>query len=194
MAPQWEGVEPCRQQLGRSQLCQLLSIGEVMIQINGQYELADFKKAQALHARRGRLATWGVYYVIGLMALITGVGGVLAIMGRFPWSYVLISALVLGAFVIVRFVVVPRQLTRVFTQQKDLSAPFEMTLTDQEFSMRNEFGESHLPWDSFVKWKEDKEMLLLYRSDVMFQMLPKRLLHSDGELGYVLSRLRQTNG
>jgi hypothetical protein len=56
-----------------------------MIQINGQYELADFKKAQALHARRGRLATWGVYYVIGLMALITGVGGVLAIMGRFPW-------------------------------------------------------------------------------------------------------------
>ena len=165
-----------------------------MIQINGQYELADFKKAQALHARRGRLATWGVYYVIGLMALITGVGGVLAIMGRFPWSYVLISALVLGAFVIVRFVVVPRQLTRVFTQQKDLSAPFEMTLTDQEFSMRNEFGASHLPWDSFVKWKEDKEMLLLYRSDVMFQMLPKRLLHSDGELGYVLSRLRQTNG
>jgi hypothetical protein len=89
---------------------------------------------------------------------------------------------------------VARQLTRVFTQQKDLSAPFEMTLTDQEFSMRNEFGESHLPWDSFVKWKEDKEMLLLYRSDVMFQMLPKRLLHSDGELGYVLSRLRQTNG
>ena len=84
MAPQWEGVEPCRQQLGRSQLCQLLSIGEAMIQINGQYELADFKKAQALHARRGRLATWGVYYVIGLMALITGVGGVLAIMGRFP--------------------------------------------------------------------------------------------------------------
>jgi hypothetical protein len=165
-----------------------------MIQINGQYELADFKKAQALHARRGRLATWGVYYVIGLMALITGVGGVLAIMGRFPWPYVLISVLVLGAFVIVRFVVVPRQLTRVFTQQKDLSAPFEMTLTDQEFSMRNEFGESHLPWDSFVKWKEDKEMLLLYRSDVMFQMLPKRLLHSDGELGYVLSRLRQTNG
>jgi len=128
------------------------------------------------------------------MALITVVGGVLAIMGRFPWSYVLIAALVLGAFVIARFVVVPRQLSRVFTQQKDLSAPFEMNLSDQEFSMRNEFGESHLPWDSFVKWKEDKEMLLLYRSDVLFHMLPKRLLHSDDELGYVLNRLRQSKG
>jgi hypothetical protein len=165
-----------------------------VIQIKGQYELADFKKAQALHARRGRLATWSLYYVIGLMALIAVMGGVLAIMGRFPWSYVLISALVLGAFVIARSVVVPRQLTRVFTQQKDLSAPFEMTLTDQEFSVRNEFGESHLPWDSFVKWKEDKEMLLLYRSDVMFHMLPKRLLRSDSDLGYVLGRLRRSKG
>ena len=162
-----------------------------MIQIKGQYELADFKKAHALHARRGRLATWGLYYVIGVMAFVTVAGGVLAIMGRFPWSNVLISALVLGLFVIVRFVLMPRQLKRIFTQQKDLSAPFEMTLTDQEFAMRNEFGESHLPWDSFVKWREDKEMLLLYRSDVIFHMVPKRLLRGDGELGYVLDRLEQ---
>jgi len=165
-----------------------------MIEISGRYELADFRKAQALHARRGKVATWSAYYVMGVMALIAVVGGVLAIMGRFPWSYVLISALALAAVVIVRFVVVPRQLKRIFAQQKDLSSPFEMTLTDQEFTMRNEFGESHLPWDSFVKWREDKEMLLLYRSDVVFHMLPKRLLRSDDELGYVLGRLRQSRG
>lgn len=164
-----------------------------MIQIKGQYDFADFKKAQKLHSQQSRLSTWIGYYVIGVLVLATFGGGVLAITGLLPWSIEVYPALFLGVYVLFQFVVIPHQLARVFNQQKDLSAPFEMELNDHEFSLKNQFGASHLPWNNFVKWKENKDILLLYRSDIMFNLLPKRLFRNEGELQYVLEKLRQNN-
>ena len=164
-----------------------------MIKIQGQYELADYKKAHKLHAYRGRLYSWGNYYVIGLLIFGTVGGSLLAIANVLPWSIVFYPALILGIYVLVQFVIVPQQLKRVFNQQKDFTAPFEIELSDGEFSLKNQFGTSHLPWNAFVKWKEDKEILLLYRSDIMFNLLPKRLLSNEGEFEYVREKLRQNN-
>jgi hypothetical protein len=162
-----------------------------MVKIKGKYEFVDFKKAQALHARRGRLTIYLTYSVIGIMAIVTLVGIMFAISGEWPWAYVEIPALIIGAYVVFNFILFPSQLKRVFMQQKDLSAPFEMELTDNAFSLENELGASRLPWNTCVKWKEDRDMLLLYRSDVSFHMLPKRLLHDAGELQYIHEKIQE---
>ncbi len=164
-----------------------------MIEFKGQYDLSDFKKAQRLHTQIGRMSARADSYLIGLLALLTIAGVVLAVMGRVPWLFTCYLALFLGVYVLFQFVLIPRQLTRVFKQRKDLSAPFEMELTEQEFEIRNEFGVTHLPWKDFVKWKENGEMLLMYRSDTMFHLLPKRLLPKTDDIQYVLDRLQQNN-
>lgn len=164
-----------------------------MVKIKGKYEFEDFKKAQALHARRGRFSTYMTYSVIGLMAIVTLVGIILAISGEWPWSYVEIPALITGAYVVFNYILFPSQLKRVFIQQKDLSAPFEIELTDKGFSLENEYGASRMPWNTFVKWKEDRDMLLLYRSDVIFTMLPKRFLENAGELQYIHEKIQENN-
>lgn len=164
-----------------------------MIQIQGQYDLADFKKAQTLHADRERLATWAGYGFIGVLIISTLVGIIVAIMGSLLWSYAFYPALVLGVYLLFQFVLRPRQLARMFKQQQELSAPFELELTEEEFIFKNQFGAGHLPWSHFVRWKENQDMLLLYRSDVMFNMLPKRLFRTPAELDYLRERLRQNN-
>lgn len=92
-----------------------------------------------------------------------------------PWSGVIPLILVLTLIAVIRFIVTPRRIARLFKQQKDLSAPFVIELTDETSSSHNEFGEGCLPWGTFVKWEENEKLLLLYRSDVLFHMLPKRL-------------------
>jgi hypothetical protein len=161
-----------------------------MIHLTGQYNLEDFKKAQALHVRGGKLSTWAGYLVIGLLAFATLLGMVMALVAQFPWEFVTMPALLLSVWAFFQFVLIPYQLGRVFKQQKDLSAPFEIELTDEEFYFRNEFGNSRMPWGDFVKWKESADLLLLYRSNAAFHLLPKRLFTSGQEMEYVLSHLR----
>jgi len=164
-----------------------------MIQLKGQYGLEDFKKAQSLHAQGGKLSTWVGYGVIGFIAGVTLLGIVLALVAGFPWEFLTLPILLLAVWAFFQFVLIPYQLGRAFKQQKDLSAPFEIELTDEEFYFRNEFGNSRMPWGNFVKWKENADLLLLYRSEAAFHLLPKRLFSSGGEADYVLSHLRAHN-
>jgi hypothetical protein len=164
-----------------------------MVKIKGKYEFEDFKKAQALHARRGRLITYLTYFIIGIFAVVTLVGILFAISGKWPWSYVEIPVLIIGAYLVFNFILFPSQIRRVFMQQKDLSAPFEIELTDKGFSLENEYGASRTPWNTFVKWIEDRDMLLLYRSDIIFTMLPKRLLQDAGEIQYIHEMIQEHN-
>lgn len=164
-----------------------------MIQLKGQYELSDFKKAQKLHAQGGKLSTGLGYIVLGIIAGGTLLGVVLAFLGRFPWELLSLPILLLAVLAFFQFILIPFQLAWVFKQQKDLSAPFEIELTDEEFQFRNEFGKNRTRWENFVKWKENGELLLLYRSERAFHLLPKRLLQSENAIDYVLGKLREHN-
>jgi|SRR6185436_17268557 len=164
-----------------------------MIHLEGQYDLEDFKKAQSLHARGGKLSTWVGYGVIGFIAGVTLLGIVMALVAGFPWEFLTLPILLLAVWVFFQFVLIPYQLGRVFKQQKDLSAPFEIELTDEEFYFHNAFGNSRMPWGNFVKWKENADLFLLYRSEAAFHLVPKRLFSNSGEADYVLSRLRAHN-
>ncbi len=161
-----------------------------MLHLKGHYQLADFQAAQRLHAYRGRLSSWVENISIGLLALLTLAALLSAALGRLPWLPALLMAAGVGGYAAFRFWLLPRQIARVFTQQKDLSAPFDIWLTPESFQLQNEFGSSRTPWENFVKWKENAELLLIYRSDVAFHMLPRRLLQDSGAGDFVREQLR----
>jgi hypothetical protein len=164
-----------------------------MVTLKGKFELADVKAAQSLHARPDRWVTWAGYGLLGLIALAFIAEIVFAAMGRLSWTYVLYPAILLGFLVLYRFYLRPYQITRSYNQHKELSSPFEMQLTDEGYAITNSYGSGKIPWGDFAKWRADDQVILLYRTDNMFNMVPKRLLHSDTEAKYILEMLHQNN-
>jgi len=71
---------------------------------------------------------------------------------------------------------------RIFRQQKSLNLPFSIEATSEAFCAFNETGKTTMPWGHFVKWKESERLLLLYHSDILFNLVPKRLFQSGAEL------------
>jgi hypothetical protein len=162
-----------------------------MVQLKGQYQLSDFTAAQKLHADRGRLSSCLGYYAIGMLVMMALLGLLTGPAGSLSWPLLIGATVALGLWALSRFVLLPRRIARVFTQQKELSAPFEAAIDEAGFHFQNSYGNGRIPWEDFTKWKESKEILLLYRSDIMFHMLPKRLFQNQGEIDTVLERLRE---
>ena len=69
----------------------------------------------------------------------------------------------------------------------------EMELTEEGYAIQNSYGQGKIPWKDFAKWKADKNIILLYRTDNMFNMVPTRLLQGEAEVQYVLNQLRQNS-
>ncbi|MEM7133159.1 MAG: YcxB family protein [Chloroflexota bacterium] len=160
-----------------------------MITINGQYQLAEVQAAQKLHTRRIVRIFWFIIIMMAAFPIVTQ-----QFDGRALFWLLLLPclALIIGLAVGQRFLLL-RQAAHAFAQQKDLSAPFTIEMTDEKFHMRNELGNSHIPWGDFVKWAENDEFLLLYRSNMLFHMLPKRLFDNPDEVDFVLERLRENS-
>lgn len=95
-------------------------------------------------------------------------------------------------FVVVRFFYMPWKAKRVFRQQKSLQYPFEFAWDGESFITRNEKGNSNTPWSDYTKWRENQQMFLLYHSDVMFQMVPKRAFPDDTSVDEFRRALQQT--
>ncbi len=160
-----------------------------MITLSGQYQLADLKAAHKLHAGRNWLSRWTGYLLVGIAAGIVLLGAALALLGRGDWGLAIYPGIFLAAWAIVQFVVLPRQLARIFAQRKDYAAPFTIGLSDDNFEYRSDYGSSRVPWKEFVKWIENNDLLLLYRSDQAYHMLPKRIFGEPGSLEYTHERL-----
>ncbi len=160
------------------------------MEFNGQYRLSDLQAAHRLHAQRGWVSRVVEYLLVGTAALVMLLGAASALLGSGDWTLVIYPAMFLAAWAIFQFIWVPRQVARTFAQRKDYSAPFTVKLNDNHFEFQSEYGNSRVPWKEFVKWIENKELLLLYRSDQAYHMLPKRIFGERGGIDYARERLR----
>jgi hypothetical protein len=162
-----------------------------MVGFKGKYELADLKAAQNLHAMPGKWARVGLFALLGLFVLLLLAGSVLASMGGISWWLIIYPLFIVGFLLLYWFVLRPAQIARAYKLHKELSSPFEMKLTEEGYAIQNSYGQGKIPWKDFAKWKADKNMILLYRTDNMFNMIPRRLLQGNEETEYILDQLRQ---
>jgi hypothetical protein len=68
----------------------------------------------------------------------------------------------------------PWKARRMFGQQKSLHETYELAWDDEGLSMRGRLGQGRTPWNDYLKKKENERIVLLYQSDLLFQMLPRR--------------------
>jgi hypothetical protein len=68
-----------------------------------------------------------------------------------------------------------------------------MELSDAGLSVIGPQATTLIPWNNFLKWAEGQEMVLLYKSYSVFQMLPKRLFASQNDLQFLHAQLARNS-
>ena len=131
------------------------------------------------------------------MLALAAIAGLVLIFGRNSLSNGQVAGIVGGTLggviggvigaICVRYLYLPRKHRRVFRQQTSLHLPFRFSWSAEEILSENERGSSNTKWSEIIKWKENNRLFLLYISDVMFLIIPKRAFADQGEL----SRFRQ---
>ena len=77
---------------------------------------------------------------------------------------------------------VPVAARRIYRQQRGLRQEVTLAWTREELAIQTALGQARLPWADYIRWREDRNIVLLFQSDAIFQMLPKRVL-SPAALG-----------
>lgn len=152
------------------------------MKITGQLTWQDYLQAQLLHTR---LVWWGqLLLVIAVLGLIAGYASTMVpdiaahgwgMLGYYLWLPILIVAAILYYYV----VALPRRVRRLYEQHKEMQAPFEHEITESGLITPKEYGYTDHPWEHFRKWKQDKNILLLYFSEIQFVLIPKRFCTAE---------------
>lgn len=146
-----------------------------MIKFGGELTADDYVAANNLHLRkRGwKRIAWIVFWVL------LGVGALLSADIAIQEPDVGLPPLLLILFIaalqlFVRLFYVPRRVRRVYSQQRNLQLPFESVCTDTGIESSNATSTSRLPWSHLVRWKEGPTLFVVYQSDLLFNIVPKR--------------------
>jgi hypothetical protein len=161
-----------------------------VMSVNMKYELKisyeDFKAAQHLHMRprRGfRIVLYPLLALFALTAILVSINFVKG-HGSARSSYILMGCIAYLLLIIA--ILIPSKWKRIYNQQKLFEVTFDYEFTESSLCSTSELGNVSLPWGKFHKWKENKKMFIVYQSDVMFHLIPKRIFRTEEEI----SRLR----
>jgi hypothetical protein len=156
-----------------------------MIQV--QLDAEDYVSASILHTR------WTRKWIV--LSLLCIVAGLLLVLVHQEWSrlagYMLVGSAVGGSIghEAMRRFQLPRKARRLFSQQKNLQRPIGFTWDQHGLDWTSENGAGRIPWDDFIKWRQNERVVLLYHSDLLFQMLPKRAFTEEGQLQSIMENL-----
>jgi len=148
-----------------------------------QLTAEDYVQATRLHMRPRPFLKWVGYFLVLLAVSVSGVSFGFAVAGRdsfFP-SFFIMAMLAYLWFVFV--VLHSRRVRKIFSQQKSMQVPYSWNVTDEGIHAKSEISEERLPWNHFIRWKEGKSLFIIYQSDVIMRMIPKRCFASSEQMG-----------
>jgi len=146
-----------------------------MIKFSGQLTSDDYLDANKLHMRkRGwKRVLWIVFWVLlGVGALLSADIAMQDRNAGLP--PLLLILLIAGVQLFLRLFYVPRRVRRVYSQQPNLQLPFESVCTDSGIESSNANSTNRLPWNHLTRWKEGPALFVVYQSDLIFNIVPKR--------------------
>lgn len=167
-------------------------VGKMKYELKISYK--DFKLAQRLHLRPRRRSRMVLYPLLALFMLAVICSGISFMQGNGSGSgfYILFGCMVY--LFAIFFILVPLKWKRIFRQQKFLETTFEQEFTEAALCSASELGNVSLPWNKFHKWKENKSMFIVYQSDALFHLIPKRIFQTEEETTRLRMILSQSIG
>ncbi len=160
-----------------------------MITLRYEYTAEDYLKAMKLHMQ---LRPWQKYLLIFVVSLCL-VRVVPIILSGASLIDVLKSFMPLvwfGVLYILIYVLLPRgKVRRIFAQQKSLHRSYETVISPDAITTTFEHGRVTMPIADYYKYKVGKDCVLLYQSQVLFSMFPRRCFASDSDFDTFISYL-----
>ncbi len=136
--------------------------------------------------RKPRTAISLAIIFVGCVVLMGSISGVF-----FPldfdrlaevWPFVVGASLLPFFLVFLLAVVVnPRLARRTYRQQRSLHGEIGLNWTEEQLEFDSEYGKFAMPWSHFVRWGEDKHVFLLFESNRLYRIIPKRVLDAENE-------------
>ena len=77
---------------------------------------------------------------------------------------------------------IPFKSKRAYKQRKDLQRPCSFSIGSTGLYISSEGLAGTKPWTDYLKWKEGKTLFLVYLSDNLYQVIPKRFFASESDL------------
>jgi len=156
-----------------------------MIEIQGTITADEHLSAQLLHRARHRVRRWlwRVMWILVAVALVLYVLIVTVERGYAPM--ILLILLAPMVLLLERYVAFPRRVARIYRQQVSLRAQLTMRIDENGLQTASPIGNASQPWSHFLKWAEGPAIFVVYQSEVLFQMIPKRLLASTADVDQV---------
>jgi hypothetical protein len=147
------------------------------MELRGTLSARDVLAAQWLHIKPRP-----TYTVIGVLLLIAATWALwfsFSVRDLRENGWLLVGSLV----VIVAFGLwLPYRTVRTYGQRKGMQRQLRMVPTEAGLVGENETGQATVPWTDFLKWKEGNGAFLLYISDDMFHIVPKRFFQSATDI------------
>lgn len=148
--------------------------------LTGTIQVEDLISANWVHIRPRRTLALIDITLLALFFLAV----ILAFFGgrREPdWQDWLMLLLVPCVATIVAFVV-PYKCRRAYEQRKDLQKECTLLPSDEGLSFKSADVEGMKAWSDYLKWKEGKSVFLLYVSDNLYQLVPKRFFATEADI------------
>ncbi|MCR6672257.1 YcxB family protein [Devosia ginsengisoli] len=115
---------------------------------------------------------------LGFLVFLAFVNGMDRALARWP-MLLGISLLPFLAILLLVWILGPISARRMFRQQKSLQGQLVYAWTDTGLHVESEYGAFAMPWSHFIRWAEDDRTFLLFESDRLYRMIPKRVLTAD---------------
>jgi len=162
-----------------------------VIQVHGRVSWSDYLRAQYLHLRpRPAWVCAGIGIVaLGLAILAAALARTLA--GDPPPRFPYLLLVSLGYLGLYFCVFVPWRAHALYRRQTGAESSFRILADSDGLVVSSELGELRLPWTVLRKWKESASLFLIYRSDSLFHLVPKRLFSSSDQVEAFRSLLRR---
>ena len=150
--------------------------GTIRFQPTYEDVLAGYRLNYRVTVRSGRIAR---AYLLGTM-ILGAAGGACWYLGWIDiWMLIAIVAYWPMAFSLILWSVylrLPRQVRRIYSQQKSLHEETEVEWSAQEIGFRSGRGSSRFGWSDYMAWAENDQVIILRQSEALFNFIPTSAL------------------
>jgi hypothetical protein len=129
----------------------------------------DYKKASNLHwffrnwkVKFLNILSLGIVLVVSLLVGYVAFLAFILVVAGVTWSYT-------------------KQIKKVFSQTKILSVPHNYKITSDVIEVDTEYSKGKFLWSDLIKWNVNDELIMLYVSDIMFLVFPKRCFNTTDQ-------------
>lgn len=155
----------------------------------------DLRAAYALHMKQMGWKRLGYFLLFGLfvgivMAALGGFDNMNQALGLIVGMTIWAGIVALVMSILIPIWWVPRHSKKTYKQQKDLRLETTTWWDDEKLYSGNKQGHAHLTFADMVKWRANDKIILLYRSDQLFNFLPTRVFNDPAHKDGLIRRLQ----